>query len=108
MQVLRFSMAATFSVVLFLIFVVGLTVAGQQRSDGSRTGLQGAWRMVELTTTGPDASTNPKPQPILLMFSGRHYSAIFLDSDKPRPDPTFLRTSPRPVPPSCLQCMDLH
>jgi len=56
--------------------MVDLTVAAQQRSDGSRPNLQGVWRVVERTSTaaGPSraAGTQRDPQPGLFFLSGKH------------------------------------
>ena len=48
-------------------------------------GLQGAWQVVEVTTTGPAGSTNSNPQPGLYLFTARHYSIISVLSQEPRP-----------------------
>lgn len=46
-------------------------------------GLEGAWRVTEVTTGG---QTLAAPQPGLLLFAGRHYSYTFVTSEEPRPD----------------------
>ena len=56
-----------------------------------RPPLQGAWQVVDVTTTGPNGSTNSSPQPGLYLFTARHYSIIAVLSQEPRPvfkDPT--------------------
>src|SRR5262249_24988253 len=40
----------------------------------SRPTVQGAWRLAEVRTTGPAASSNANPQPSLYLFSAKHYS----------------------------------
>jgi hypothetical protein len=40
----------------------------------SRPPLQGAWQVVEVTTTGPDGATNTSPQPGLYLFTARQQS----------------------------------
>lgn len=49
-----------------------------------RSGLQGAWRIVEVTTTGPSASTNTNPRPSLYLFTAKHYSLTREDGTTPR------------------------
>lgn len=47
--------------------------------------IQGAWRIVEVTTTGPDGSTNTSPQPSLLLFTDSYYSIVRVTSAEARP-----------------------
>ncbi len=54
------------------------------------TPLTGTWRMTEVKTSGPNARTLRSPQG-LLIFTGNHYSRVFVNSDQPRAalqDPT--------------------
>ena len=51
----------------------------------SGPGLQGAWQVVEVTTTGPSGSTNSSPQPGLYLFTARHYSIMSVLGQQPRP-----------------------
>jgi hypothetical protein len=46
--------------------------------------LEGAWRTVEVTTTGPDGSTNANPQPGLRLIVDGHYSLIAVGGTEPR------------------------
>jgi hypothetical protein len=55
-------------------------------SAQAKTKLEGAWRVTEVTRTGPNAGTNSNPQPGLYVFAGKHYSIVTVNSDKPRPD----------------------
>ena len=56
--------------------------------------LQGVWQITEVTTTGPNASTNNSPQPGLYIFTGKHYSIVRVNGTKPRPDlPADLKTA---------------
>jgi hypothetical protein len=50
----------------------------------SKRSLEGAWQAVEVTLGGPRAITI-KPGPNLTIFSERHYSRIYVQTDKPRP-----------------------
>jgi hypothetical protein len=54
------------------------------QSGGKSQPIQGVWRVVEITTTA-DASTNKSPQPGLYIFTGKHYSMMRVNGDKPRP-----------------------
>lgn len=54
--------------------------------QGAPPDLEGAWRIVEVVTTGPGAATNSSPQPGLLLFTGRYYSYTLITGDRPRPD----------------------
>lgn len=47
--------------------------------------IQGAWRTVEVTTTGPGGSTNTSPQPSLVLFTGKYYSVVSVMSAEARP-----------------------
>ena len=92
MQVLRVSRtAAALVTVVVLTGLLGLTVAGQQRSNARPT-IQGVWRIVERTTTVPSADglraagTRSNPEPGLYLFTGKYYSQVVVTSDRPRPD----------------------
>ena len=65
--------------------LLGVIVSAQSRSASPAT-LQGVWRVVEVRTTGPNASTNSSPQPGLYIFTAKHYSFLRVTADKPRPD----------------------
>ena len=47
--------------------------------------LEGVWKIVEVTTTGADPSTNRNPQQSLVTFTKGHYSYLSVDGDGPRP-----------------------
>ena len=50
--------------------------------------LEGAWRVVEVVTTGAGgARTLGAPQPGLLLFTDGHYSYALVNGDQPRPRP---------------------
>jgi hypothetical protein len=53
-------------------------------SAQSRPSVQGAWRVVEVSTTAPGAATSHSPQPGLLLFTARHYSFLRVLSPGPR------------------------
>src|SRR5262245_10708215 len=49
----------------------------------SRPSLQGAWQVVEVSSTGPAASTTTNLQPSLYLFTARHYSIMRVLSARP-------------------------
>jgi hypothetical protein len=55
-------------------------------SAQSKSPLQGVWKTSEVTTTGPNASTNKAPQPGFVIFTGKYYSIVSVNADKPRPN----------------------
>ena len=61
---------------------------GQQAAEG----LEGAWRVTEVVTTGPLGRTLGSPQPGLLLFTGGYYSYMLVTSDQPRLVPRGLAT----------------
>jgi hypothetical protein len=70
---------------LLITALAGAAMFAQSRA-GNQPAFQGVWRIAEVTTTGPNASTNARPQPSLYIFAGRHYSIIRVNGDKPRPN----------------------
>lgn len=65
------------------VLLVASGLEGQQAAEG----LEGAWRITEVVTTGPLGRTVGSPQPGLLLFTGAHYSYMRVTSDQPRPMP---------------------
>jgi hypothetical protein len=53
------------------------------RAQSKAPVLAGAWRLTELKRTGPKAETLKNP-PGLLIFTGKHWSRMYVDSDQPR------------------------
>jgi len=76
--------AAAIGIVVVLTFVVGLTLAGEQRSDSKPT-LKGVWRAAEIRYTGPNART-VTPQPWFGIMTDNHYAWVGVQSDKARPE----------------------
>jgi hypothetical protein len=70
---------------VFAVAALASAVTFAQSGGKSQTGLQGVWQVTEITTTGTDASTNKSPQPGLYIFTGKHYSMMRVNGDKPRP-----------------------
>ena len=56
--------------ILGLVLWVGLS---SSRADAQGTSLEGTWRLVETTTTGPDGSTFP-PQAALAIYTPTHFA----------------------------------
>ena len=65
--------------VVALLAVISALLLGQ-----SKPSIQGVWRVAEVTTSGPNASTNKSPQPGLYIFTGKHYSLVRDASPNPR------------------------
>lgn len=66
-----------------VVLLVPASVAGQ--ADASA--LEGAWRVTEMTTSGPGGGSVTAPQPGLLLFTGGYYSYTLVTGDEPRPVP---------------------
>ena len=65
---------------------VAVLLAPSGLAGQTTQGIEGAWRITEMVTTGPGAHTNSSPQPGLLLFTGRYYSYTLVTGDQPRPD----------------------
>ena len=57
-----------------------------QSGAASQSTLQGVWRVTEVTTTGPNASTNKSPQPSQYIFTAKYFSLIRVNGTTARPD----------------------
>lgn len=67
---------------LAVLFLTSLpTVPAHAQSKASV--LVGAWRLTELKRTGTNAETLKNPQG-LLIFTGKYWSRMYVDSDQPR------------------------
>ena len=85
----------TRSVLLVVLLACVGCNAGTPDSDGSESTvatvaappLEGAWAVAEITTTGPDSATLNihAPQPGFILFTGRHYSLVRINTAAPRP-----------------------
>ena len=66
-----------------LVAALGISAAAQSKTGS----LQGVWQTVELTTTGPGARAITLPEPLanLTIYSGRHYTRVEVQTEKPRP-----------------------
>lgn len=68
-------------IVTGVVVLTGAGLAGQSKRDS----IQGAWQVVEVTVTGPEARTItiPEPRPNLIVFTGRHYSRVEIHAEGP-------------------------
>jgi hypothetical protein len=61
------------------VFVLLITAAlGISASAQSKSGIQGVWKITEITTTGTNGATNKSPQPGMYIFTKTHYSIIYV------------------------------
>ena len=69
----------------FALFGVGLLVS-HGTAQPARTSIQGVWRIVEATITGPGARTiGFAGRPNLTIITAKHYSRVEVQADAPRP-----------------------
>jgi hypothetical protein len=80
------------AVAVFISFVV--PVLGQ-----SKPSIQGVWRILEVTTTGPNASTIKNPQPGLYIFTREHFSIARITSTEPRSAAPAVKVAGKPTDP---------
>ena len=75
---------------LFGVLTVGLLAGQGIAGQSKRESIQGVWQVVEVTITGPGARTIaiPEPRPNLTIITGKHYSRVEDQSERPRPIPT--------------------
>ena len=71
----------------FLFLVLGVSVLTSQGTTQSRQpSIQGVWRVVEATVTGPNARTLAfADRPNLTIITDKHYSRVEVQADGPRP-----------------------
>lgn len=69
------------------VFVLSLLIAvlGVGAFAQSKKGIEGVWQLSEITMTGKYAMTMKITQPSVYIFTKRHFSKIYVASDKPRP-----------------------
>ena len=71
---------------LLIVVLTGGLLTGQGIAGQSKRGsIQGVWRTVEVTMTGPAARTITQIPPNLTILTARHYSRINIDAEAPRP-----------------------
>jgi hypothetical protein len=72
--------------VLFAALTVGLLTSQGSAQQPPRQSIQGVWRIVEATISGPGARTIAfGDRPNLTIITARHYSRVEVQSDGPRP-----------------------
>ena len=69
----------------FLGLIVALLTDQGIAGQSKRGAIQGVWRTVEVTMTGPAARTITRIPPNLTILTARHYSRINIDVEAPRP-----------------------
>ena len=81
----KLTLAVAATAVAGLMALVGAPLLSQSKA-ASQSAIQGVWRVTEVTTTGPNASTNSNPQPGLYIFTAGHYSIVRVNGTTARPD----------------------
>jgi hypothetical protein len=72
----------------FLLLALAVTVFASQgaMSQSSQPSVQGVWRVLEATITGPSARTiSFADRPNLTIITDKHYSRVEVQADGPRP-----------------------
>jgi hypothetical protein len=81
----------------FPVVIVGVLALAEVVALGQAPPpIRGVWRVVEVTTAGPNASINASPQPGLFIFTEKHYSIMRDTSPGVRPsvsDPANITAS---------------
>ncbi len=54
-------------------------------SVAAQSNIRGVWQLTEITMTGKYAMTMKVTQPSVYIFTKKHYSKVYVGSDKPRP-----------------------
>ena len=72
--------------VTIFVCVAIILVAEISFAQSGKNPLQGVWKLSEVTTTGQNASTIKNPQPGFFIFTGKYYSIVTVNSEKPRAD----------------------
>ena len=81
------SLFASLVVSVFTLAVSNPAMAQDKAKDAKGVpSIKGVWQLVEITRTGPNASTNSKPQPGLWIITGKHYTYLAVSADKARPE----------------------
>jgi len=83
----KLTLAVGVTVLAGLMALVGAPLYAQSGA-ASQSSIQGVWQITQVTTTGPNASTNSSPQPSQYIFTPKHYSIVRVNGTKARPDLT--------------------
>ncbi len=65
--------------------LVILIAAAMSISVAAQSNIRGVWQLTEITMTGKYAMTMKVTQPSVYIFTKKHYSKMYIGSDKPRP-----------------------
>ena len=72
--------------VLLAALVVASLTSQQTTAQSKRPSIQGAWKIVEATISGPSARTiSFADRPNLTIITAKHYSRVEVQADGPRP-----------------------
>jgi hypothetical protein len=66
--------------------MAALAVLVTVQSAPAQGKLEGVWKVMEVTLTGPNAQKITNPQPNIVMFAKKYFSRVLVLGDKPRPD----------------------
>ena len=83
----KLTLAVGVTVLAGLMALVGAPLYAQSGA-ASQSSIQGVWQITQVTTTGPNASTNSSPQPSQYIFTPKHYSIVRVNGTNARPDLT--------------------
>jgi len=71
---------------MFVALIVAVLASQGTAAQSSAASIQGVWRIVDATVTGPGARTIPfGERPNLTIITARHYSRVEVQADQPRP-----------------------
>jgi hypothetical protein len=71
---------------LIAALTAGLVASPGHAAQSAQSSIQGVWKIVEATTTGPGARTIPfGERPNLTIITAKHYSRVEVQADGPRP-----------------------
>jgi hypothetical protein len=96
-------MRRLFTAIAFLCVTVMTTA-----QTPAKTSIEGAWKVVEIVTTGTNAATNMGPQPGLYLFTKTHYSMVLVQGANVRKVNPLLpdATKGNDVDHPCLDCKE--
>lgn len=83
------------TVTVAAVFSLAAVLFAQAPSPGSS--IEGVWKIVEVVTTGPNASTNDNPWPSVVIFTRRYFSYVSVDGVEPRPRSALIKTPGKPT-----------
>src|SRR5215831_16042295 len=70
----------------FLVLSIAMAAGQGVGAQSTRQSIQGVWRILEATITGPAARTiSFAERPNLTIITARHYSRVEIQADGPRP-----------------------